>query len=249
MLRFNYTIQVLILQFNDFGDEGARLLAEVLVLAADSGCLHELDLAGNSLGEQGFTDLAEALVLNRSLLFLGCSYNTPSETGVCRIGAMLRHNVTLRGLDLHDCGVNDAGAAALGRGLCHNATLTGLSLDHNNIGDSGLAELAEGLRLKVTVLVELDLRENRFEDAGIAALADALRFNSSLQRLYGVHLMPLVRTGMFRLSDAEIRSCEMQIPVGAEDNALLLETLRGKREFARLRHELNKEVVWGDECS
>lgn len=111
--------------------------------------------------------------------------------------------------------------------------------------------LAVALRTKVTGLIELDLRRNVFEDAGVTALADALRFNCSLQRLYGVHFLPQVLSGVFRLSDAEIRSCGVmegeQHSDDVVDNAGLFKALRQKREFMRLRHELNKEVVWGDE--
>lgn len=254
MLRFNTSLETLLLQYNTLGDPGARLLAEVLALGHVR--LREIDVAGNGICEQGARDLAEALTLNQSLQFLGYSDNKPLNAGVCQMAVALHDNVVLRALDLHGCGLSDTGAAALGDALRFNGTLTGLSLDSNDIADDGLMALAEGLRTKVTALRHLDLRHNRFGERGTVAVADALRFNNSLKQLLGVDLLPLA-AGVLRLSSSELRSCGLLETGeagrdgggrehGDEDevNALLLAALRRRREFARLRHELGKEVQW-----
>jgi hypothetical protein len=58
---------------------------------------------------------------------------------------MIRHNSSLRNLDLQHCGIGDAGAAALGAALPASIVLTTLHLQHNRITSAGAEALARGV--------------------------------------------------------------------------------------------------------
>jgi Ran GTPase-activating protein (RanGAP) involved in mRNA processing and transport len=245
------SLRTLLLPNNPILDQGARMLAEALAGGACCCCpLLELDVAGNSIGCQGISDLAEALRLDQSRLrFLSLQGNCPQEGGLRRLAGALHHNTSLVGLDLGACHVSDSGAAALAEMLGHNHTLTGLQLDGNDIGDEGAAALAEGLRGKVTVLRRLDLSGNLFGAGGVAALAEGLRFSESLRELHGAALLPLA-CSVLRLSASELRRVRLDLQGEGEEeedvgNARLLRAVRETRELRRLAHELGKEVVWG----
>lgn len=210
-------------------------------------------MGDNTIGPQGFLDLAEALTLNQTLRFLEAGNNQPGDSGVVRMAAVLCDNIALEGLDIHSCCVSDIGIEALAEVLSHNQTLTGLNLDCNKISDNGLTALAEGLRKKVSVLRHLDLQGNLFGEEGKAVVADALRFNCCLQELYGIDLFPFAST-VFRLTASAMKRWNLlQREEGEEGddvgNMRLLRAVRAERRglSRRIEHELGKEVHWKEE--
>jgi hypothetical protein len=114
-LSTNQTLEHLGLEFCNVGAAGARCLAQVIFTPTTA--LKVLRLMGNSIGRQGFINLA----------------------------AGLRRNATLATLDLGDNDIGefpptDADRLALERvvdSLAENVTLTALNLDLNFLGSSG----------------------------------------------------------------------------------------------------------------
>ena len=99
----NSQVTKLLLANNKIGNAGAIALGQAETL---SGCLEEIDLSKNEIGDEGATALAEGL------------------------GG--RKNSTLTKLSLKDNRIGDAGAGAFVEHLDHNQTLTNLVLSGND---------------------------------------------------------------------------------------------------------------------
>jgi len=96
---------------------------------------------------------------------------------------MLRHNRTLRTLDLVNTLPGRDGLTALMDALCHeNRTVERLYLGGNGIDEAGAKQLVDLLRINPAIQA-LMLSVNHLGDTGAIALADALRENRTLTEL------------------------------------------------------------------
>ncbi|KAF4323185.1 hypothetical protein BBO99_00002767 [Phytophthora kernoviae] len=87
------------------------LLANALV---QNGCLQELALSYNSIGENGSTSLAKALATNSHLQVLDLMHNRIGKDGITPwLGPTMRTNCTLRELKLSHNAIGDKKAADL----------------------------------------------------------------------------------------------------------------------------------------
>ncbi|KAF9989650.1 hypothetical protein BGZ75_005491 [Mortierella antarctica] len=177
----------------------------VRVLEAVGGSFSEnLDLRGNSIGEDGAKALAEALKTNSTLATLDLRGNSMRLNSLLAFLELLKTNITLTTLNLRSSSIRDTlalrvnlsltvlnlkysnigaiGAKALAETLTTNSTLTILDLRNNSIRDDGAKAIAEALKTNST-LTTLDLRDNSVGDDGAKALAEALKTNLTLVAL------------------------------------------------------------------
>ena len=76
--------------------------------------------------------------------------------------------------------IGDAGAIVLAGILKHNTTLKQLELQHSDLTDVGAIALAEAIKHNTT-LKFLNLSGNNFHDEGIIALAEAIKHNTTIE--------------------------------------------------------------------
>lgn len=136
------------------GDDGARAWAD----SANAANLRHLDLMATGLGVDGLAALMRSDRLG-ALETLVLSHNP--------VGRWPDVPVSLRFLDLTDCGLGDDDVEALTASAA--PLLRGISLAYNNIGSRGMRALAAWPVLPQ--LWELDLHDHIAGDDGLAALA------------------------------------------------------------------------------
>ena len=128
------------------GDKGTKAITQAL-LGGDAHTLQRLDLAHNSVSDDGVRPLATAIKLaGSSLVHLDLAWNAIGQRGGRYLGEALKESASLAELRLSYNGVADRGARALGEGLGVNSALELLDLGHNAIKDEGGKALAKGLR-------------------------------------------------------------------------------------------------------
>ncbi len=144
----NGTLTSLNLNFNQIGDDGARLLK-------DHRTITNLSLNGNGITEQG----AMALVSSDVITHLILTDNKIGDTGA----AAFKSNSTITYLKLARCGISFWGA----KDLACNKTITSLTLSFNNIGDQGAAAFKDQQSITNLMLGECGIGER-----GAIELAD-----------------------------------------------------------------------------
>jgi Ran GTPase-activating protein (RanGAP) involved in mRNA processing and transport len=157
------------------GAKGASVLAQALLVGALPK-LEELRLAGNQIGDEGCTALAEPLPT--SLETLDLRNNLIGDEG-CK--ALAEHLPTsLKELWLGGNPIGDEGCTALAEHL--PTRLQHLELSYNQIGDEGCKALAEHLPPSLKTLY---LDDNQIGDEGCKALAEHLPTSLELLSLGG----------------------------------------------------------------
>ena len=111
------------------------------VVAAMRAGARELDLEGQSLGDEGATLIADALRSNGTLTRLVLTDNGLTNAGAGELASALRTNSALTYLGLRDNEITDDGAEALAAALEANGTLRTLEVGYNAIGAAGAAAL------------------------------------------------------------------------------------------------------------
>ena len=172
--------QRLWLQNNNIRNEGAKALAEALKV---NSTLKALWLGNNKIGVEGAIFLAHALESNSTLQELWLGKNNIRDDGAMAFAHALQRNSTVQKLSLNKNNITKVGATAMAGVLPSNSTLLELSLDKNNIGDHGATAFAHALRLNST-LQGLWLIKNKITDEGAEAFVFALESNSSLRNLW-----------------------------------------------------------------
>ena len=176
------------LSYNDLRCLGCTILAEAI---GQSQCtLEELILEKNDIGGEGAVSLANALGGGSKLQTLILKGNNAiGDVGAMALGAMLKHNNSLRVLDISSCSIGNGGGTAIGMGLSVNASLQTLNLDKNSLGSgTNYAIFSKGVSTNKTVK-SLHLSGNGFSDEKSdsstwgEAVANALSSNTSLQYL------------------------------------------------------------------
>lgn len=122
----------------------------------NGSCIQELYLGENSFGDEGVHILSQGI---------------------------LRHNSSLRHLDLRSNGITPAGALSLQGLIVNSRILRSLNLSNNELGCLGTTALARGLRQSTCQLEKLDLNSNEVDGVGAKAVAIMLRVNKTLGEL------------------------------------------------------------------
>jgi NLR family CARD domain-containing protein 3 len=146
--------------------------------------LHQLNLSGSSLRDEGAEAVAQ--ILQRpdvNLRDLNLGVNVIGDSGASSIAKALRSNTTLRRLNLWSNRIHDAGASALGKMLQKNTTLTFLDISSGYIIKDGLFEIAAALSSPACSLHHISFWSNDLVDSGVEILASSLQLNTSLVSL------------------------------------------------------------------
>ena len=138
--------------------------------------------------------------------------NTIGDEGVrAFIGAILTSK-TLETLDVGSNGISKDGACALAGALASNPSLTKLGMRGNCIGDAGAVAFSKCLRGSCnTRLLSLDLRDNGIGVEGVRALQSSLQVNSRILALLINPKLPRGLRGGGQEYGAAIQSIERNL--------------------------------------
>jgi Ran GTPase-activating protein (RanGAP) involved in mRNA processing and transport len=113
------------------------------------------------------------IATNKAIKTLELARNDMSMVEIVDIASGLKHNTSIRTLDLSN---NPVGNVDLSDALKTNMTLENLILNHCDIGDEGAKALAKSL-VSNTGLLTVDLRFNKFGNEGKLALSQVSKHN------------------------------------------------------------------------
>jgi Ran GTPase-activating protein (RanGAP) involved in mRNA processing and transport len=181
-LRQNTTLEEVHLMGCSLMDQHAAWLSAGI---RDHSSLQCWDLNGNKCGPASSFAIADLLSVNSHLQKLDLSFQTSDERLDVRLLVdALRHNTSLKILDLSNCGLDDEDVLLLGTLLCDSPDLsiTELFIARNKITDRGISGLAAILP-EVKSLRRLSLWGNPFNDLGAQALANGMRDNRRIEEL------------------------------------------------------------------
>eukprot|EP00746_Dinoflagellata_sp_MGD_P071376 gnl/MRDRNA2_/MRDRNA2_29083_c0_seq1.p1 gnl/MRDRNA2_/MRDRNA2_29083_c0~~gnl/MRDRNA2_/MRDRNA2_29083_c0_seq1.p1 ORF type:complete len:785 (+),score=173.78 gnl/MRDRNA2_/MRDRNA2_29083_c0_seq1:70-2424(+) len=158
---------------------GPECAKAVAVAIAMSEKYTSLDLANNSLGDDGTVILSQVLPTHPSLTHLDFSANDIGAHGGHAVLEALQQNRTVTSVDLSSCaGMNrnhlgPLGVQPLESLLAENPVLAKLVLSSNGIGAEGAQPLARGLAHSPSLL-HLDISGNDLGPQGFGFIAQAL---------------------------------------------------------------------------
>jgi Ran GTPase-activating protein (RanGAP) involved in mRNA processing and transport len=153
--------------------EGARCIAERL--SESTGVpVASLLVSSNRIGSAGCVDIANALLINRTLELMEMDHNCIGDIGALAIAAALNVNTVLTKLSLNGNKIGHLGAVALASALKLNSSLKELALGGNELGDYGAVAFANALKSN-SVLARLNLGHNNIGDEGSTSILQALR--------------------------------------------------------------------------
>ena len=182
LIRANNTLQELHLGRNQISNQCIEHIVGALSTNKASG-LKVLDLNTNFLTATSGGPFGDLLIENECRLeSLNLAHNSIFEEGVTKIALGLASNTSLKILNLSSTKINDSTCTALASALKSNLTLEDLQLTENGLGDQACMDLAEMLKTNTT-LKQLNLTGNRLFDTGLISLAQSLEENSSLENL------------------------------------------------------------------
>lgn len=148
----NKTLTYLNLSSNNINETGAQALAQALMT---NRTLQTLELSGdNYLSSLGIKALANALKVNDSLLTLALESTRMGDDDVTNIAEALRHNTSLRKLNLtRNKGITLVGAKSLALALEQNSNskIQSIVLDRpQDVAQDGLDEVATRSNHRIT---------------------------------------------------------------------------------------------------
>ena len=130
LLIKNITLTELIINFNNFGIDGAKAIGNVL---KQNSKLTTLYIGANNIGNEGAIALAEAFKINRTLTSTILNQNNISNDGAIAIASALEKNQTLTKINISSNNIGDDGAMAIANALKQNTTLTSFNISDNKI--------------------------------------------------------------------------------------------------------------------
>lgn len=129
--------------------EESTIVKDIVLLLKQNSSLKELALSqGVNIGYKEAIDISDVLKQNSSLITLDFSKNNTSigDKGIIAICHSLKHNSSLKVLNLAHNKIGDEGAKAIGDLLKHNSSLNVLDLQFNEIGDEGTKAIGDSLK-------------------------------------------------------------------------------------------------------
>ena len=210
-------LEILELNLNDIGDEGALALAHSIESCIS---LHTLNLSSNSIGNDGAMAIVEAIVSKHDKNFNLYLWNND----ITKYGAdalfQIKENINMNSLTIDGRNIGSSGVAAAVANLKDEGkdalndfgNLLTLNLSCNSIGDIGAKKLAGALKICSHIkLTSLNLSSNSIGSDGAKALADVLKHCTVL--------------GTLDISDNDIRVAGVKALAGALKNCMDLHTL------------------------
>ncbi len=152
----NTNLITLSLRANYIGNEGAKILADVL---AENSILTTLNLDYNLIDATGMKDLVRGLIKNSTLTALTLGYNMIGDDGAGYLAEVLKKNEKLKTLNLEFNMITDKGAGYLAEAWSENTSLIDLNLFDNFIFAQG-ARLLTGVMKNKTTCTNLNLECN-----------------------------------------------------------------------------------------
>ena len=177
-LRENGRVSFLGLRNVGLGDDGAAAVAGLLRTGASA--LTTVDLAFNTIGDEGARALAMAVCANSRLTRLNLGHNQVGDAGAVVLAEAIRGNAVVNDVDLAYNEIGDVGASALAKALLEAESSLALDVGHNELGDIGATAMANAVRVS-GCLKRISFGNNTIGDAGVRALADALKCNASVE--------------------------------------------------------------------
>ena len=142
-----------------------------------------LCMSNVEINESNGSILLDFIISTPFMKTLCLSYNEQvNNIGAQYIVQALRHNTTLKTLNLSRCGITLPGAMTLCDSLETNTSVNDLNLSENNIGDDGIVCLSHSLELN-KALTTLNIMSCRFTKLGLKSLALMLTSNTSIKKI------------------------------------------------------------------
>ncbi len=182
LLLVHTQMESLILACNDIGPAGGETLFRAI---ASNNTVRHLELGSSSginrnhIGPRCGPAIQALLQSNSCLQVLGISGNGLGAGPMTHLHDGLRHNTSLRTLDLSSNNLGNDGCALLVEAF-QFCGLSYVNLSRNKIGNAGAAVLAAALQGDL-LLQRLNLSENAVTGRGAVLLADALLVNTTLE--------------------------------------------------------------------
>lgn len=136
------------LEANCITDAGVESFCALIQTMECCDSLRTLNLANNKLTAAACRDLLSSLLVHCSVQELNLRRNNLGDDGATDIAEALRHDrypCALAAVDISENQIGDDGAAALGEALRSPAPLTTINLHGNSIETDGVKALAQGL--------------------------------------------------------------------------------------------------------
>ena len=214
------------LNMNNIREEGAASIAEVL---QNSDLIYSLNLTENPIGAGGLQSLAEALIMNTSLVELDlyqCSFEIIDENGPI-VTEMLQRNTTLRSLNLMDAYTSDTGIVYIAQVLEENSALEYLMI--SGLDEVDAKALASAIATNASLpLVELTLRGyDMITEDSKQAFIDMLQPNTSVETLNLSHTgmsVPFLAEALQNnttLEKLELCGCELTLDMVKDVSRML----------------------------
>ena len=167
-LHHNKTLKELYLNRSHLHPEHMLLLGQAL---SNNNTLSVLDVSDNNIGPDACQYLAD--VRNISLSVLIMNHNNIG-VNVYHISKLLRHNKSIRFIDLGSNRIKDDGVNKLVKCLKSNAILQQLDLNNNNITSIGAGYLTELLTDSSCTVKDIRLNNNPLEDKGVDLILQSI---------------------------------------------------------------------------
>ena len=179
-LELNKTLQILDISNNHLSDEGTVAISESL----DKNIgIQVLNLSGNFITDIGTKSIAQLLQSTKTILkALNLSQNLITSQGATRVAEAVILNATLLKLDISCNRLSDEGVAAISDCLKINTMIQELNISSNKITNVGATKIAEALQSNAS-LTKLDISSNTLLIKGASAISDCLKNNKTLQEL------------------------------------------------------------------
>ncbi|CAF1350349.1 unnamed protein product [Rotaria magnacalcarata] len=180
-LMKNSALTSLDLSMNNLTETSANELA--CLLEESQTTLTTLSLSHNPLGDSGVSNIAAALINNRTLIKLILESVKITIEGVSELAHMLSLNETLHCLDLNSNEISDDSINLLVDGLQNNRTLQNLYLNNCNLTDECVSAIIELIKQSRT-LNYIELVKNHLTEHGKKDITQA----ASLKQCFSVYL-------------------------------------------------------------
>nr|XP_046227772.1 leucine-rich repeat-containing protein 34 [Scatophagus argus]XP_046227773.1 leucine-rich repeat-containing protein 34 [Scatophagus argus] len=190
MLQVNSSLEELELAACDLATQS--VIAFAIVLKSNK-TLRSVDISRPLLfshQEEWAVHFSDMLMVNSSLVELHLGKMGMTDSGMESLTEGLRHNHSLRYLDIRCNRVTRDGVLHLAKLLKENPTLEIIDLSSNRIEDDGAVYLSEAITSPGCILKELSVSSNNIKTEGLLSLAQAMKLNTVLSHIYiwGNHL-------------------------------------------------------------
>lgn len=161
VLKNNQSLKKIDFSANNLGDEGAKILADVL--AANNMKLDKLLLVNCKIKDIGIEHLSSALQSNDTLESLYLEYNEITDQGAMHLSSLLANN-TLQSLYINHNKITDIGAELFIKALRKNTSIEHAECNYNEINKELLQDIEEIVKNNRKGLIRLVLSNREMQE-------------------------------------------------------------------------------------